>query len=213
MPARIIKASLLVVIATILPLAGRQELIVNPQIMVIVVAGLVMMLTQPELRRREAKNCQSSDRWSVIAILIAGVISQVLPILEWGYRQDGASGNSIVTALGLAMMVGGLTFRVWSIRTLGKFFTATVQIVEEHRVITAGPFRLVRHPSYLGAYLAITGSSVFLNSPISACISAVAMAAAYWLRISAEEKTLIQHFGRQYADYQKTTKMIVPLIW
>lgn len=209
--SRVIRATSFVAVATVLPLVGNPALIVHPKILILMVAGLAMLLTQPDFKGHDAKTSKTTDRWSVLAILGAGIVSQVAPIIEWGYWQSDHSGNLYVTALGLGLIAGGLAFRIWSIHTLGKFFTATVQIVDGHRVIKHGPYAIVRHPSYLGAYLAIVGSGIFLNSIVGTIIGAVVMFIAYVHRLIAEEATLVAAFGEEYEEYRKATPMVVPL--
>jgi protein-S-isoprenylcysteine O-methyltransferase len=61
-------------------------------------------------------------------------------------------------AVGMTLLVAGIGLRAWSIATLGRFFQYEIQIQAEHTVVTAGPYRLVRHPSYTGVSLAVTAS-------------------------------------------------------
>jgi protein-S-isoprenylcysteine O-methyltransferase Ste14 len=96
---------------------------------------------------------------------------------------------------------------------LGKNFTATVKITKEHELIKTGPYKVIRHPSYLGALIAIIGCPVFLNNTYTIFISCIAMMIAYYFRINVEEKTLSNHFGEFYEDYKKTTYRLLPLIW
>ena len=52
---------------------------------------------------------------------------------------------------GLVLIVAGAALRAWSIVTLGRFFQYQIRIQAEHRVVTNGPYRYVRHPSYTGS--------------------------------------------------------------
>lgn len=208
-----VKAILMISAIYVLPLVGAPELILNLKIAVLMAACAIMLLTQPEFSVDDAKENHGSDRWSVLAILAAGGISQIVPVVEWGYFRDpAAQGGTVGTAVGLTLIILGLAFRIWSIRTLGKFFTATVQITEGHRVVKSGPYAIVRHPSYLGAYAAIVGSALFLNAIIGTAIAALAMFVVYRKRIAAEEATLINEFGEEYRDYRHATPAIVPFV-
>jgi protein-S-isoprenylcysteine O-methyltransferase Ste14 len=208
---RIIKATIIVALTTALPLIGSPELLGSIQILTLAAAGLIMLLTQPELKREETKQTQSTDRWSVIAILFAGMTSQIAAVVEWS--SGGGSSELFPTTtsiIGFAMIVGGLMFRIWSIRTLGRFFTATVQIVEGHRVIKQGPYAIVRHPSYLGAYVTFIGIGILLGSPMSTVYAILSMGLAYVWRVSVEEQTLLATFGQEYSEYRNKVKAIIP---
>jgi len=71
----------------------------------------------------------------------------------------------------------------------------------------------VRHPSYLGAWLALVGCGLFLGAFAGALVAAFSMSIAYYFCITAEEKTLLSTFGDDYRDYQKRTKRLLPLVW
>lgn len=199
----------------LLPLAGAFDLIVNPKGIILSVTAVIMLLTQPVFDSREARDKSATDRNSVYLILILGLLNQIVPVIEWGYFGTGANGteSAITCPIGLAMMLGELALRIWSIRTLGKFFTAPVQIVEGHRVIKHGPFAIVRHPSYLGAFVAIIGGAVFLNAPVGTVTASVLMAIAYKKRLASEETTLLKEFGDDYLEYSRSTAKIIPFVW
>ncbi len=109
--------------------------------------------------------------------------------------------------------MGGTVFRVWCIRTLGNYFTATVQTQANQKVITTGAYSIIRHPSYLGAYLAVVGSSVLLYAYWGIVFSIIIMFLAYWYRIKVEEETLVNEFGDEYRSYQKRTNRLFPFVY
>jgi protein-S-isoprenylcysteine O-methyltransferase Ste14 len=195
-----------------LPLAARPELLADWKLLTVIAGAAIIFLSQPGFSLKEARDRQSTDRASMIFILAAGMVSQIIPVVDWAYFGRNATGlwGLIVTALGLMLLVLGLAFRIWSIRHLGEYFTATVQIVDRHELVTSGPYAFVRHPSYLGAYVAIVGAAVFLNSLVGAAVAAAVMAAAYHLRIRAEEEILVAEFGRAYETYRRRVPTVVP---
>ena len=68
---------------------------------------------------------------------------------------------------GLVLMWGGIALRVWAVRTLGPLFCTVVVIQDDHRLITTGPYRLLRHPSYAGSLLTLAGLGLALGSWLS----------------------------------------------
>ena len=116
-------------------------------------------------------------------------------------------------AVGMTLILAGVGIRIWAIRTLGAFFTATVQIKGEHRLVREGPYRLVRHPSYLGAFMATLGCAILLQSWVGLLLAAALMLLAYSIRIKVEEEALIQAFGGQYTAFQQEAKKMIPFLW
>jgi protein-S-isoprenylcysteine O-methyltransferase Ste14 len=63
-------------------------------------------------------------------------------------------------AVGLVIMVGGVLLRGWSFKTLGEYFTFNVMVSSDQPVVTSGPYRLLRHPSYTGLLMFSAGIGV-----------------------------------------------------
>lgn len=212
---KLITTLVFITAAYALPLIGSPDLIIDWRIVTLMLAGAVMLLTQPAFNFKDASAHKDDDRSSVILILGAGVVCQILPVLEWAYLRQLSEGtpNVVAITIGLSMLIGGLAFRIWSIRTLGKFFTATVQRVEGHRVIEHGPYAIVRHPSYLGAYVAMLGSAVLLEAYFSVVLGAVAIWLVYQYRIRFEEQLLVREFGEEYRRFMADKPALIPAIF
>jgi protein-S-isoprenylcysteine O-methyltransferase Ste14 len=202
-----------VLVLNILPLLPKPELILNFKTLILLISASVLWLSQPGFSKRDINTNKQSDKLSILLILIASSVSVFSSVVEWAYFTKDQSNVDSITIIGLILLVIGICFRVWSINVLGKNFTATVKITEEHELIKTGPYKIIRHPSYLGAFIAIIGCPVFLNDTYTIFISCIAMVIAYYFRITVEEKTLSNHFGKYYEDYKKNTYRLVPLIW
>jgi len=116
-------------------------------------------------------------------------------------------------AVGVALFVIGLGLRWYAIIHLGRFFTVNVAIQNDHRVVSSGPYRLVRHPSYLGALLAFLGLGVCFINLISFAIIVVPITAAFIYRIRIEESALMESLGTNYREYAARTKRLIPFIY
>ena len=113
----------------------------------------------------------------------------------------------------MLLMAAGTAFRVYAIHCLGKYFSTTVQIRENHKIIMHGPYRYLRHPSYTGAYIAMAGSAFLLGSVTGMLILTLGMLFVYRIRINAEERTLLGKFKDEYADYSNHTYKMFPFVW
>ena len=121
--------------------------------------------------------------------------------------------GAVAFAAGMVILVAGLVLRGWSFKALGEYFTFTVMVSPDQPVVTAGPYRLLRHPSYTGLLLACTG--VGLASANGAGLAAMALlplAVILW-RIHIEENALLTTLGDRYRGYASQHKRLVPLIW
>jgi protein-S-isoprenylcysteine O-methyltransferase Ste14 len=214
MKAKITSIALFVALAYVLPLLGKTNLLPTIQVGILILFVIVLFATQPPLRITEVKVDKRSDKNSVIFIILGYFIGQLATIIEWayftGYHKWIWDGQ---TVLGLCLMIGGTIFRVWCIRTLGRFFTTTVKTQEKQKIITNGAYKVVRHPSYSGAYIAALGSSLFLHAWTALILTILVLFIAYYFRIKAEEETLVRAFGEEYRVYRVRTKKLIPLLY
>jgi protein-S-isoprenylcysteine O-methyltransferase Ste14 len=80
-------------------------------------------------------------------------------------------------------------------------------------LITTGPYRLVRHPIYLGLALLAVGQAVAFGSWPALFIALAGIVPTLAWRARAEEKLLSRAFGESYEAYRQRTKMIVPYLF
>ena len=209
---KLLKAILFAALFYGIPLLGAPEKLVDWRILFLVAAAILVFLTQPEIKSEDMKAASAADRASFHIILLSSVATQVIPVLEWAYLSKGS--DLPLTLVGMVIVAAGLFIRVSAIRTLGEYFTASVKVRDEQPVITRGVYRIVRHPSYFGAWLAVLGSAVFLNAWVSLPIITILMFGTYVYRIQVEEEHLVSKLGSSYLSYMKQIRFrLVPFVW
>lgn len=198
-----------------LAIIDRLDLLVSSQIIILVVATLFLLLSQPRISLSESRRHQTSDKGTTLLILLVASMGFLCSIFEWAvFRYPLAnSAWNVLMIIGMIFIVMGLGLRLYSIRSLGRNFAATVQIKKEQELITNGIYSYLRHPSYTGAWLMLMGFGIFLNSFLGSLLMGIGLLFAYRKRISAEESSLIQAFGQRYLEYQRTTYRMLPRIW
>jgi protein-S-isoprenylcysteine O-methyltransferase Ste14 len=115
-------------------------------------------------------------------------------------------------ATGLIIEAGGLALRVWSMRTLGSFYTRTLRTTQGQHLVNTGPYRMIRHPGYTGALMLWIGLALSSRSAPTTVLVPTLMGRAYHRRIAAEEN-LMRRAIPEYRDYSRRTKKLIPLIW
>ncbi|MGG6462305.1 methyltransferase family protein [Solilutibacter silvestris] len=115
--------------------------------------------------------------------------------------------------LGLCLLVAGLLLRAWSIRVLARFFTVDVAIRDDHKLVRSGPYALLRHPSYTGALMCFYGAGLALGSWASLFLLTVPPTLAFLYRIRIEESVLSLAFPKEYPEYTRATKRLIPFVW
>lgn len=116
-------------------------------------------------------------------------------------------------AIGVALMAIGIIIRIQSMATLGQYFAYSVAKVDDHQLIQTGIYQVIRHPGYLGQFLIFIGLASALSNWLSVLAMTIPIAIGYGYRIQVEEKFLLEQFGKNYLEYQKQTKRIIPMIY
>jgi protein-S-isoprenylcysteine O-methyltransferase Ste14 len=149
----------------------------------------------------------------VLFRLIVGVGAVVAGVLPGVALSATIRPAALADWIGLVLFWGGISLRLWSFRTLGRYFTFIVQTSGDQPVITDGPYRVIRHPSYAGLLLVIMAVGLFIGNWWSLVCLTVAIAGGLVFRIRVEERALMENLGDGYRDYAATHKRMVPLIW
>jgi protein-S-isoprenylcysteine O-methyltransferase Ste14 len=150
-------------------------------------------------------------RLTVVPVVVAASVMLYLAphIVPAAAIRPGAAAF----AVGMVVLLGGLVLRGWSIKTLGEYFTGRVMVSADQLVITAGPYRLLRHPSYTGLLLACAGVGLASANWVAVAAMVVLPLAAVLWRIHAEERALLGTLGDRYRGYAAQHKRLVPLVW
>src|SRR2546427_11891542 len=163
----------------------------------------------PRLRRRGATRVER-DRGSGPLIIFTVFVSIILA-LSFGYAEVGILPDWAFY-LGIFLMFLGVLVRQWAIAVLGRFFSLTVRVAEDHRVVEKGPYRLVRHPSYTGVLITFIGLALAVQSWGALLVLLGVFSISYGYRMRVEEKALLSALGQAYASYMKRTKRLIPYL-
>jgi protein-S-isoprenylcysteine O-methyltransferase Ste14 len=114
---------------------------------------------------------------------------------------------------GAVITVAGTALRVWSMRTLGDYFTRVVHVSPDQKVVESGPYRLLRHPSYTGAALAALGVGLSMGNVVTLLLIVLPFVIGVSYRIRVEERALAETIGEPYRAYMKRTKRLIPYVF
>lgn len=126
-------------------------------------------------------------------------------------REKFIEHTDTVGLIGLIVAALGTGVAVWSRILLGRNWSLAVQQKEDHELIKAGPYKLVRHPIYSGLLLLFTGHAIIVGD-YRGILAVLIVFLSFWFKLKKEETVLTQTFGDQYLEYKKETKAIVPFV-
>jgi protein-S-isoprenylcysteine O-methyltransferase Ste14 len=137
----------------------------------------------------------------MIFISIGFAALLVVPALD--HRFGWSSKPPALVILGDLLIVAGFAGQLWVFRE-NTFAAATVEIARDHRVISTGPYALVRHPQYVTVSLYLLGMPLALGSYWGLLAMVPMMGAIIW-RLLDEERLLAQRLPG-YAEYQRAVR-------
>jgi protein-S-isoprenylcysteine O-methyltransferase Ste14 len=177
--------------------------------------AIVVIPRYPELLAERVGPKKGAKKWDTALLGLYGVLMMVMWIMAGlDFRNSWSSGISAAAQIiALLIVIGGYALVVWATGT-NAFFSQVVRIQTERgqTVVSTGPYRYVRHPSYVGMILVMVGAPIMLGSwwaLIPGVISAVLMI----IRTALEDK-MLQAELPGYVEYtQRVRYRLIPGIW
>ncbi len=153
---------------------------------------------------------RTEDRGSLRVIVVLFWSGWLAARLSFGLFPQASFDSAPLFYVGLGLMGCGALLRWWSIATLGHFFTVNVAIRTGHRVVTSGPYQLLRHPSYTALLMVFLGIGLCMGNTLSIAVIMLSTTVALLYRMRIEEKLLLSGLGEEYRAYMSRTKRLIP---
>jgi protein-S-isoprenylcysteine O-methyltransferase Ste14 len=115
--------------------------------------------------------------------------------------------------VGVVVMWLGLAVRVWAIAALGGAFRTTIEVDPDQAIVSTGPYRWVRHPSYTGLLLIVAGFGLSTGNWLSLAACVAVPLPALVRRIHLEEAELNRVLGEAYRSYESGRARLIPRLW
>ena len=162
------------------------------------------------VRRRSVRRQSAGSRLFQMTIVFVALSPFFLADRKFGILEKSfVPRTPEIQFLGVLLLVAGCGFAIWARFILGRNWSGSVTVKENHTLITAGPYAWVRHPIYSGILLAVTGTALVIGK--FAVLLAVAVSLlALWLKLRTEEQFMMETFGDRYAAYKLRVKALIP---
>jgi len=185
---------------------------------VIVVASIVMTaIRAPHGRRsRAVKTVRSHKGTREVLLLTLAWIGFLIPLLWVASPALSFADYPLrVTPFvaGTVLLVVGLWLFYRAHADLGKFWSITLEVRENHRLISHGIYRRVRHPMYSALLLYSVGQALAVPNWVAGPSYLVSFGILFAFRIRAEERMMVAALGDEYLSYMARTKRLLPGVW
>lgn len=116
-------------------------------------------------------------------------------------------------AVGIVVFAGALWVFRRSHKELGRNWSITLEIRQQHELVSGGPYAVIRHPMYTSFLLMGIGQAFLLSNWIVGLAGLIGFAILFFLRVDKEERMMLEIFGPQYRAYSERTKRIIPYLY
>lgn len=141
------------------------------------------------------------------------LIFTIISIFNLGTLTDKYETELIgVRVAGLIMFVIFSWLQVWAYKSLGDSYAQDVVIMKEHKLITTGIYKFIRHPQYLFQLLSDLGAGIALLSYLVVPLVIFIEIPLFIMRAALEDKLLKKHFSNEYPAYKKRSGFMIPFI-
>lgn len=129
----------------------------------------------------------------------------------WWLHQRFVPESPALMWSGLVLTAAGVVFAIWARLFIGRNWSGTVTLKEQHELIQNGPYGIVRHPIYSGFLLAFLGTAI-IEGQLRGLIGFVLVLWGWGMKLRMEESFMTAQFGNAYSDYKKRVKALVPYV-
>ena len=185
---------------------------------IILVSSIVMVIIRAPhgQRSRGIKVVRSSRGALEIALLTLASLAFFVPLVWIAapvFAFADYSLHPLPLLAGVACLAVGLWLFARSHADLGTNWSITLEVRENHQLVTQGIYRRLRHPMYSALLLYSLGQTLVVPNWVAGPSYGVAMALLFALRVGAEERMMLEEFGKDYQAYMARTKRLIPGLW
>jgi protein-S-isoprenylcysteine O-methyltransferase Ste14 len=160
--------------------------------------------------KRTAQSLPSRPRLFYLALATSGFVLLGSHWFESGwFAQRFVPYSPNVELAGLAVTIAGCLFAIWARVTLGSNWSGKPTVKAGHELIVKGPYALARHPIYTGLLMASAGTALVIGEMRCLC-GLVLVVLALMIKMSQEERLMMQTFPQAYPEYRRRVKALIP---
>jgi len=119
----------------------------------------------------------------------------------------------VIAVITIGLAIASIWLVMVAVRTLGKEWSLTARLVEGHRLVTAGPYQLVRNPIYTAMFGMLVVTGLAISHWAALILAVMVFAIGTRMRIRSEERLLRGAFGPEFESYTQRVPAVVPRLF
>jgi protein-S-isoprenylcysteine O-methyltransferase Ste14 len=168
-------------------------------------------------RKAPAAPDRKRDPASILGIVLQGLsYAMVWSVPRPRFTPIASFGKFFEIAaalLAIVLAISSVWFVSAAVRALGKQWSLAARVLEGHRLITTGPYNIVRNPIYTGMFGMLLATGLVYSHWIGLLAAIVVFAVGTAIRVRSEEKLLREAFGQEFESYARKVPAVVPFLF
>ena len=115
--------------------------------------------------------------------------------------------------IGLFTLIAAMALLYRTHRDLGRLWSMTLELRGEHKLVTYGVYKSLRHPMYSAFWLWAVSQAFLLPNWVAGLAGLVGFGVLFFARVSRDERMMVEKFGDEYRAYMARTRRIIPRIY
>jgi protein-S-isoprenylcysteine O-methyltransferase Ste14 len=182
----------------------------------VVLSWLAFVLTFAFHQKPPSPPDKKRDPGSITGIVFQG-LSYAIPWIirrQWFTPIFGSNKFSEIalTVLTIVLAAASVWFCGAAVRTLGAQWSLAARVVEGHKLVTQGPYSIVRNPIYTGMFGMLLATGLAVSHWMGLALAVVVFAIGTFIRVRSEERLLRETFGKEFEDYARRVRAVIPLL-
>ena len=164
-------------------------------------------------RTSVARSARGRREMALLTISFVGVILLPLLYIAGDFPRFAAYPFHLLQAvLGTFVALGALLLFHRTHEVLGRNWSVSLDVRENHRLVTEGVYRHVRHPMYTAFWLWALAQALLLPNWVAGLSGLLGFGTLYFFRVRREEQLMIETFGEENRAYMARTWRIIPWV-
>ncbi|MEM9078883.1 MAG: protein-S-isoprenylcysteine O-methyltransferase [Bacteroidota bacterium] len=184
-------------------------------IVFIVVAGFIRRPFEKQNKKNtiDVDKKDAEEKWLLGFVLLGMSLIPMVYVLSPWLDFANYSLPLPINILGAILLIPTAFLFYRSHKDLGKNWSVSLEIREEHSLVTKGVYKYVRHPMYTAIWLWVICQTLLLQNYIAGFSGILCFGLLYFIRVGKEERMMESQFGEQYKLYKQKTKRLIPKLF
>ena len=163
-------------------------------------------------RRRAALGAGERNRTVARQAMVGLMVEALGFFIAFGWPRKVPASDFASMCVAAVLAPAATAMMASAVKHLGEQWRIQAVVTDEHRLVTSGPYALVRHPIYGGLLGMLFATGILVSGWTATLVAAGVYVVGTEIRVRAEDALLARHFGAEFDRYGRAVKAYVPFV-